>query len=131
MNTPRTDFVAHESGDIEWNRFPNRFARMKAHAEIMERENAALLEQMKQTISEHMTLAWYDPTNHHVSTDKHDPLFTPLGQLWPLDVRREWVGLTDEEIKDIVGRNDSGGIGAYTREMFKQIEAKLKEKNGG
>ena len=33
---------------------------------------------------EHMTIAWYDPTNHHVSTDKHDPLFTPLGQLWPL-----------------------------------------------
>ena len=31
-----------------------------------------------------MTIAWYDPTNHHVSTDKHDPLFTPLGQLWPL-----------------------------------------------
>ena len=48
MNTPRTDFVAHESGDIEWNRFPNRFARMKAHAEIMERENAALLEQLAQ-----------------------------------------------------------------------------------
>ena len=43
--------------------------------------------------------------------------------------RREWVGLTDEDIKDVVGRNDSGGIGAYTREMFKQIEAKLKEKN--
>jgi hypothetical protein len=40
-----------------------------------------------------------------------------------------WVGLTDEEIKDIVGRNDSGGIGAYTREMFKQIEDKLREKN--
>jgi hypothetical protein len=32
-----------------------------------------------------MTIAWYDPTNHHVSTDKHDPLFTPLGQLWPLE----------------------------------------------
>ena len=43
--------------------------------------------------------------------------------------RREWVGLTDEDIKDIVGRNDSGGIGAYTREMFKQIEDKLREKN--
>jgi len=55
-----------------------------------------------------MTIAWYDPTNHHVSTDKHDPLFTPLGQLWPLVVKQEWVGLTDEEIKDIVGRNDSG-----------------------
>ncbi len=76
-----------------------------------------------------MTIAWYDPTNHHVSTDKHDPLFTPLGQVWPLVAKREWVGLTDEEIKDIVGRNDSGGIGAYTREMFKQIEDKLREKN--
>jgi len=32
-----------------------------------------------------MTIAWYDPTNHHVSTDKNDPLFTPLGQLWPLE----------------------------------------------
>lgn len=30
-------------------------------------------------------IAWYDPTNRHVSTDKNDPAFTPLGQLWPLD----------------------------------------------
>jgi hypothetical protein len=44
-----------------------------------------------------MTIAWYDPTNHHVSTDKNDPLFTPLGQLLPLDVPREWVDLTDAE----------------------------------
>jgi hypothetical protein len=43
--------------------------------------------------------------------------------------RREWVGLTDEDIKDIVGRNDSGSIGAYTRKLFKQIEDKLREKN--
>jgi len=33
--------------------------------------------------------------------------------------------------KDIVGRNDSGDIGAYTRKLFKQIEDKLREKNGG
>ena len=44
---------------------------------------------------------------------------------------KEWASLTDEEIKDIVGRGDPGGIGLYTREMFKKIEAKLKEKNGG
>ena len=43
--------------------------------------------------------------------------------------RREWASLTDDEIKDIVGRNDPGGIGLYTREMFKKIEDKLKEKN--
>ena len=42
---------------------------------------------------------------------------------------KEWVGLTDEEIKVIVGRGDPGGIGAYTREMFKKIEDKLREKN--
>ncbi len=36
-----------------------------------------------------MTIAWYDPTNHHVSTDKNDPMFTPLGQLWPLDDAEE------------------------------------------
>ena len=27
---------------------------------------------------------WYDPSNNHVSLDKNDPLFTPLGQLLPL-----------------------------------------------
>lgn len=44
--------------------------------------------------------------------------------------KRQWVGLTDEEIKDIVGRNDPDGIGRYTRELFRKIEDKLKEKNG-
>ena len=29
-------------------------------------------------------LAWYDPTNRMVSTDKDSHLFTPLGQVWPL-----------------------------------------------
>lgn len=45
--------------------------------------------------------------------------------------KKEWVGLTDEEIKDIVGRNDPGGIGRYTRDLIGKIEAKLKEKNNG
>ena len=43
--------------------------------------------------------------------------------------KKQWVGLTDEDIKDIVGRNDPGGIGVYTREIFKKIEDKLQEKN--
>ena len=45
--------------------------------------------------------------------------------------KKEWVGLTDEEIKAIIGHNHPEGIGSYARELFKQIEAKLKEKNGG
>ncbi len=53
-----------------------------------------------------------------------------LGVIVGLKDRGEWVGLTDEEIKDIVGRNDPNGIGQYTRGLFKKIEDKLKEKNG-
>ena len=90
---------------------------------MAERHTKALVESMKQTISEHMTIAWYDPTNRHVSTDKHDPLFTPLGQLWPLVAKQEWVGLTDDEIEHL--RNDQPWW------MVRDIEAKLKEKNGG
>ena len=45
-DTPRTNFVAHESRDPEWNRSMNRFGRMKAHAEIIERELAAAQAQL-------------------------------------------------------------------------------------
>ena len=40
-DTPRTNFVAHETGDAEWNRSMNRFGRMFAHACILERELTA------------------------------------------------------------------------------------------
>jgi hypothetical protein len=66
-------------------------------------------------------VAWYDPTNGAVSTDKDSPLFTPLGQIWPLYPQRTWVGLTDEEIAY-----------AYTLEKkfaMQYVDAKLKEKN--
>ena len=44
-------------------------------------------------------------------------------------IQREWVGLTDEEIKEIVGPWGDTPIKGYTRKLFDQIEAKLKEKN--
>jgi hypothetical protein len=34
-------------------------------------------------------IAWYDPTNGTVSTDKDSPLFTPLGQVLPLYTNQE------------------------------------------
>jgi len=70
-----------------------------------------------------MTIAWYDPTNHHVSTDKNDPRFTPLGQLLPLDVPREWVGLTDEEAQCLYDNCHTPS------NLIDMVEAKLKEKN--
>jgi hypothetical protein len=43
--------------------------------------------------------------------------------------KREWVSLTDEEIKEIIGSWGPTPIRGYTRKLFDQIEAKLKEKN--
>jgi hypothetical protein len=56
------------------------------------------------------------------------------GELWikAADFHRqkkEWQGLTDDEIKEIVGPWGSLPIDGYTRKLFDQIEAKLKEKN--
>jgi hypothetical protein len=42
-------------------------------------------------------IAWYDPTNGAVSTDKDSPLFTPLGQVLPLYTQRTQIELTDDE----------------------------------
>jgi len=45
--------------------------------------------------------AWYDPSNGVVSTDQDSPLFTPLGQVWPLYPKDEWVDLTDTQIEQV------------------------------
>ena len=72
-------------------------------------------------------IAWYDPTNGMVSTDKDSPLFTPIGQVLPLYIQRTWVGLTDEEIMQCL---DQGyGINMRLDGFARIIEAKLKEKN--
>ena len=65
------------------------------------------------------SIAWYDPTNGTVSTDKDSPLFTPLGQVWPLYTKQEqepvaWIwekevgytsiethSLSDEDMKNV------------------------------
>jgi len=43
--------------------------------------------------------------------------------------KREWVGLTDEEVKEIIGPWGDTPIKGYTRKLFDQIEAKLRSKN--
>ena len=42
---------------------------------------------------------------------------------------KPWQGLTDDEIKEIIGPWGETPIKGYTRKLFDQIEAKLKEKN--
>ena len=43
--------------------------------------------------------------------------------------KKPWVGLTDEAIKKIVGPWSDMPITGYTRKLFDQIEAELKELN--
>ena len=44
--------------------------------------------------------------------------------------QREWVGLTDEEIADMHHEIKVKGMGAYkTEDLYRAIEANLKEKN--
>ena len=80
-----------------------------------------------------MILAWYDPTNHHVSTDKNDPSFTPLGQLWPLDVKRPWVDLSDSEIEqiyyDLVKIHRGAPMPWGQINFGKVLQAAIKDKN--
>ena len=72
-------------------------------------------------------IAWYDPSNGVVSTDQDCPLFTPLGQVWPLHPKNEWVDLTDEERNEILVEAVQDKWD--DKEIIKAIEAKLKEKN--
>jgi hypothetical protein len=36
-------------------------------------------------------IAWYDPSNGMVSTDRDCPAFTPLGQVWPLYLEEQQI----------------------------------------
>jgi hypothetical protein len=70
-------------------------------------------------------IAWYDPTNGVVSTDKDSSLFTPLGQVLPLYTQRTWVGLTDEDFVEACQMAERGNYLV----AFQHIQAKLKDKN--
>ena len=74
--------------------------------------------------------AWYDPSNGVVSTNRDSPLFTPLGQVWSLHPKGEWVDLTDDEISAItskvIGFNSCVG---WEEDYARAIEQALKEKN--
>ena len=72
-------------------------------------------------------IAWYDPTNGMVSTDKDSPLFTPLGQVRPLYPQRTWVGLTGEEIEASKPFRSNDAV--VWELAVEWAEAKLKEKN--
>jgi hypothetical protein len=57
----------------------------------------------------------------------------PQGAINPkiVEPKKKWVGLTDEEIASMHHEIKVKGMGAYkTEDIYRAIEAKLKEKNG-
>lgn len=80
-----------------------------------------------------MTLAWYDPTNKHVSTDKNDPMFTPLGQLWPLERERgnkkfEPIRIRImKEAYDLADKGDTEGYNAV-KVMCSEVQELMQRK---
>jgi hypothetical protein len=59
------------------------------------------------------------------------PVIAPEWAIPPKETpqQKPWVGLTDDEIKGIIGSWGDTPIKGYTRKLFDQIETKLKEKN--
>ena len=51
-----------------------------------------------------------------------------MGQPYHFE-KREWVGLTDEEIIEMLNYGKYGHVPQYVRNFVDTIEAKLKEKN--
>ena len=74
-------------------------------------------------------IAWYDPTNGMVSTDKDSPLFTPLGQVLPLYTQRTWVGLTGEEKQEWITAMPWPPQPGHLMVLIEGVESELKEKN--
>ena len=62
-------------------------------------------------------------------TAGRENMTAPTGYFFQMP-KREWVGLTDEELKPFCDENYIA-YGAYTVDFIKAIEAKLKEKNCG
>jgi len=69
-------------------------------------------------------------------TDKDEPLYTaPLAEQKPMlemnPQKREWVGLTDDEVMILNRKSYDAQIGLLPLTFYRAIEAKLREKNGG
>ena len=79
-----------------------------------------------------LPLAWYDPTKGVVSADKDSALFTPLGQLWPLYSKQEWVGLTSEEIRALTVKKPlllNYSEACDKRQLVRAVDSILQMKN--
>ena len=99
---------------------PRDCEALKAAADLLEQKEA-----------KDEPVAWVDATGF-IYKIKPEPVWPEVQPLKPLYItpsaQRQWVGLTDEEIKPLCDENHII-YGAYTVDFAQAIEAKLKEKN--
>ena len=104
----------------------NRHLVPKSHAAIYQQTIDALFNRLAQPEQDCVGWFGYDTgLRLWFETNKGDDDSIPLYK-----APRQWVGLTDDEIKEIIGPWGDTPIKGYTRKLFDQIENKLKEKNG-
>ena len=76
---------------------------------------------------EHEPVAWISEGGD-VSRSKRymDEMGFKCNPLYTAPPKKEWVGLTDDEVNELVSR-----FKRYSYVLLREVEAKLKEKNGG
>jgi hypothetical protein len=113
------------------NNSPETDALVQVEPHVWEHKGSLVIQALRQALAqpEHEPVAWViedGEVDYYVDVVAKIKPGTPLYTAPP---KKEWVGLTDEEIKEIVGPWGDTPIKGYTRKLFDQIEAKLKEKN--
>ena len=76
-----------------------------------------------------LCIDWTNNDEFNASAEKMHEAITAIHEALAQPAQRPWVGLTDTEIKAIIGSWGGTPIKGYTRNLFDQIEAKLKELN--
>jgi hypothetical protein len=69
-------------------------------------------------------VAWISPGGHI----HYDPYLNSI-PLYTTPPKREWVGLTDEEVLETMAESMNSKV--LNQKVYEAIEAKLKEKNNG
>ena len=127
-DTPRTNAAEHNMGSIVE---PHYVVDVDCSRQL-ERELEDAINALRAALAEpkQEPIAWYHDDFGVLEFSRHERVgFSPLYTAPP---RREWVGLTDEEI-DEIGRAVIGfnSLSGWENEFGLAIEAKLKEKNSG